>query len=405
MVDFFRALGRSILERWERARFDASAFPELAAAALGERPPSAHVDPMEIVRHVERSDALETQEGPEVDFGEPAITVFRCERFRIDVLFWVDGTTTIHEHAFSGAFHVMQGGSLESRYAFSPTRRLSERLLLGDLALRSVDRLRAGDVRPIHPGAKLVHALFHLDRPSVSVVVRTPRDDGARPQYDYARPGIAFDPYHRTDVMRRRLAILRMLSRTGYADFDTHALYTVQSADAPTAFHLLTGLRPEFRDPASYLAFLQRLRPAHPELVEALVPWEHDQRRTAHIVRLRALAKNAEHRFFLAVLLNVTDRRRILDAVQAEHPTRPASESVLRWIAELARVDRVNAWVAQTAGATAVPAMVDFPVDERTMNVARRMLEDRWSGPTCEGEAAAEQALRASLLVGAMVGP
>jgi hypothetical protein len=35
---------------------------------------------------------------------------------RIEALFWVDGTTSIHQHSFSGAFQVLAGKSIHSRY-------------------------------------------------------------------------------------------------------------------------------------------------------------------------------------------------------------------------------------------------------------------------------------------------
>jgi hypothetical protein len=194
-MDFFRDLGLTILDRWQRADFDGRAFPDIAVAALRERPPSDHVAPMDVVRWVHEAPRLVPQADIETRFGQPPITVFASERFYIDVLFWVDGTTTIHQHRFSGAFHVMEGSSLQSTYRFATERRYSQYLLAGKLELLDVELLTRGDVRAIHAGSELVHALFHLDRPSVSVVVRTRADDFAGPQYTYSRAGLAFDPF------------------------------------------------------------------------------------------------------------------------------------------------------------------------------------------------------------------
>lgn len=398
-MKFFEDLGETILARWQRADFDAHAFPDVAASALSERPPSAHVDPMEVVQWVQDSDAIVRQEGPLVKFGEPAITVYRNEGFHIDVLFWVDGTTAIHQHGFSGAFHVMQGGSIESVYGFEPTHRYSERLMLGDLSLREVHHLKRGDVRPILAGTQFIHALFHLERPSVSVVVRTPTDALAGPQYSYVRPGIAFDPFHETDSMRRRWEILRLLSRSTHSEFEARARATVQRSDAFTAFHLATRLRGCFHEHTAYLSFLESLRPSHERLIDALRIQADDDRRSMHLMTRRALAKSAEHRFFLALLLNLDVRARIVDGVRAELPEREPTNAIVTWIAELAKLDEIATWVGEMASATAA-RILDFRADAVTLEVARAILDGRWEGPANDAQASARRALRESLVVG-----
>ncbi|HEV3192855.1 MAG TPA: hypothetical protein VGY54_20255, partial [Polyangiaceae bacterium] len=90
-MEAFRELGLGILDRWRRSDFDTAVFPEIAAAALNEAPPSAGVEPMDIVRWVLRAPVLTPQTDVDAKFGQPPITVFHCERFDIDVLFWVDG--------------------------------------------------------------------------------------------------------------------------------------------------------------------------------------------------------------------------------------------------------------------------------------------------------------------------
>ena len=44
MDAFFKKLGETILERWKRENFSLVKFPEIAAAALDERPPAKRVD-------------------------------------------------------------------------------------------------------------------------------------------------------------------------------------------------------------------------------------------------------------------------------------------------------------------------------------------------------------------------
>jgi hypothetical protein len=376
-LHFFHELGLAILDRWSRADFDQQAFPEIATAALRERPPSAHVDPFDVVRWVHETSTLVSQADIESKFGQPPITVFRAEGFAIDVLFWVDGTTAIHQHGFSGAFHVLHGSSLQSTYRFTHSRRYSEQLLLGQLGLVDVEWLTRGDVRPILPGSGLVHALFHLDRPSVSVVVRTPSDAFAGPQYSYSRSGLAFDPFAKSEAATRKIQTLDLLYKLDHPDFEPLACAAVQKADAFLAFRILTHLAQRL-EADRYSAFLDRLRPSHADLLEPLKAYAKEERRDEYIILRRRLAKQPEHRFFLALLLNLPDRGHIFAVVRRAFPGPEPAATVLRWLRELAKLDAVNAWVADVANAgagTQDARVLDLRLDEDALGVAGGLLD------------------------------
>ena len=95
----------------------------------------------------------------------------------------MDATASIHQHAFSGAFRVVTGSSLHSEYEFVEQARVSQLLLLGEVRTQRLEALTRGDVRRITSGrAGLVHSLFHLDQPSVTLVIRTYGEPWAQPQ-------------------------------------------------------------------------------------------------------------------------------------------------------------------------------------------------------------------------------
>ena len=101
MYAFFEELGRTILERWKRENFSFVRFPEIARSALDERPPSKQVDLASLMRDFLLSDEQPFQ--TDSDFGEPELVAYSHPRFYIQLLFWMDGTTEIHQHEFSGA--------------------------------------------------------------------------------------------------------------------------------------------------------------------------------------------------------------------------------------------------------------------------------------------------------------
>src|SRR5262245_39839737 len=172
MLDYFDQLGTLVQDRWRSKNLDEARFAEIATDALRELPPAGAVDLAELVRWAVTTDHFVAQQFVE---GVPytPLCVYRNELFFIEVLFWLDGSPRIHEHRFSGAFHVLAGSSIHTQYDFEVYEHINARMLLGDLRLREVEYLTAGDTRPIVAGPRLIHATFHLDRPSVSVRVIT----------------------------------------------------------------------------------------------------------------------------------------------------------------------------------------------------------------------------------------
>ena len=87
------------------------------------------------------------------------LVVYRGDGFYIELLIWVDGSTSIHQHGFSGVFRVIEGSSLHSVYNFRPTRRINSRALVGDIRFISLNYLKTGDQRRITSGpGGLAHA-------------------------------------------------------------------------------------------------------------------------------------------------------------------------------------------------------------------------------------------------------
>src|SRR5205807_1953880 len=135
-------------------------------------------------------------------------------------LFWMDGTTAIHEHAFTGAFGVLHGSSVQSTYSFTPEKAASQRLVVGQTQFLTSELLNRGDIRAIHSGQSLIHSLFHLDRPSVSIVVRSSSKLGdVRPQYFYLKPHLAIYDFDLPSLLVIQTRMLESLARADAMSF------------------------------------------------------------------------------------------------------------------------------------------------------------------------------------------
>jgi hypothetical protein len=330
----FEALGDALGRRWHAAAHDARAFPALAAAALAEARLSERIDFEALTRALLARERLPTQTSLGEDFGEPPVCVYAGESFYIEVLFWLDGLVAIHQHSFSGAFMVLHGSSLETTYRFHEERRVNAATRVGRLEPRDAELLERGAIRPIHAGAELIHATFHLDTPTVSVVVRTHHDAEAGPQLNYQRPGLASDPFHQRAFATKRMQLLRMLQRCGSPSFEAQLEEVLAGADLPLALALVQAL-----DEPGTERVLAAARRVHGAAVEILVPVLAEAARKRTLTALRRRTTDPELRFFLALLLNVARGSDVLRLVAARYPGPDPRDTVVGWVRRLALVD------------------------------------------------------------------
>src|SRR5690242_8768868 len=134
MQALFKQLGDTVLERWKRENFSLAKFPDIARAALDAQPPARKVKLPALVRDFLLSeDQPVTTDSP---FGEPELMVYSQPRFYIPLPFWMNATTAIHQHEFSGAFHVMHGSSIHAHYEFENARPVTPYIRLGNLRMK-----------------------------------------------------------------------------------------------------------------------------------------------------------------------------------------------------------------------------------------------------------------------------
>ncbi len=336
MDAFFAKLGRTVLERWKRVNFSLERFPGIACAALDERPPARHVDLMNLMRGflLDDEQPMQTQSG----FGQPELVVYDHPRFYIQVLFWLDGTTDIHQHEFSGAFHVMHGSSIHAHYDFERARPVTPHFRLGNLRMRKIELLETGRTVPIVSGPRCIHSLFHLDTPSVTVVVRTQHDPGTGPQFNYLPPHIAMDPVYHDALTMRRKQLLAVLEQSGDPAYPKLVREMIAELDFERGFFILQDSMGHLRDLGAWDQALSVFRKKHGRLAAGVAATLEENVRRDVIKDLRIPIAEPEHRFFLALLMHVSTPAELLRLVARRFPDAPPLETVLRWAEELMEV-------------------------------------------------------------------
>ena len=331
---FFNDLGRQVLAQWQKVNFSLEKFPAIARKALEARPPSKHVALPELMREYLLNDEqpLQSMSG----FGQPELIAYENPRFYIQLLFWLDGTTDIHQHEFSGAFHVMHGSSIHAHYTFENARSVTPHLRLGDVRMKQIELLETGRTVSIVSGQSCIHSLFHLDSPSVTVVLRTHNDPGTGPQFNYLPPHLAVDPMHADTLTMRRKQLLDVLEQgddPAYAGLVKEMLGTL---DFERGFFILQHSMAALRDRGEWHAALKLFRQRHGQLAAGVQATLEEGVRRDLIKNMRSTIAAPEHRFFLALLMNAPTRADLLTLVKRRYPKPAPVETVMRWAQELA---------------------------------------------------------------------
>jgi hypothetical protein len=390
MNDYFADLGQAVQVRWKAANFSLPAFPGIATALLEECPPIDHVDLAALVRDflIDDSQPMQSLSG----FGQPELVVYDHPRFYIQVLFWLDGTTDIHQHEFSGAFHVLAGSSVHSHFAFENPQAITAHFQVGDLRLIDTRLLETGATVPIVSGRGCIHSLFHLETPSVTVVVRTRSDPGTGPQFTYLPPHIALDPMQDDALTMRRKQLLDALEQVGDPDYPELVQAMISELDFERGFFILQNGMPHLRAHGAWEEVWNVFEQKHGELAGRVVPTLEEIIRRDGLVDLRGSVEDVEHRFFLALLLSVRSRSQILEMVAQRYPGE-AQETILRWAGELLVTSPSGTWMIDAE----FPDGLSIDPDERP-DVLLRALRALLTGGNTSGVTRGEaRALRDEL--------
>src|SRR5687767_12829572 len=148
-MEIFQNLGAKIEQLWRDKNYDESLFPQVAGKALREANVPEKVSGWEVIQWTMNQTYLPDQRDLHASFGDPPITLYNSPRFHIDVYFWLEGTTAVHQHAFCGAFQVLMGSSIHSWYDFDLQEKINLFTEIGNINLKTVDLLTVGDVQEI----------------------------------------------------------------------------------------------------------------------------------------------------------------------------------------------------------------------------------------------------------------
>ncbi|MFI6309873.1 hypothetical protein ACIBEK_07025 [Nocardia fusca] len=149
----------------------------------------------------------------------------------VEVLNWWGSDINIHDHNFSGVQFQLDGKSIDVKYKYSADVTV-DGLEFGGIAPGAVRLWEPGSTSVVLPGDAEPHIVYHLDEPTVSLLIRThPRPEYST-QHNYFPPGCRADYTVVDNGFRTNLKILRLLDRAQPDDFRECFIRTISRQDA-----------------------------------------------------------------------------------------------------------------------------------------------------------------------------
>jgi len=194
----------------------------------------------------------------------------------------------------------------------------------------------------IHSGDRLIHQLFHLEVPSVTIVVRTYADRDHLPQYQYLPPGLAIDPEDQDPLRIRRIMLLDRMVRGQISGLEDYAQKLIESCEMETLYHAFSTLTYRKAEKELLTELYAKARDRHGEIVDLVRSVCAQERRTRIITALRAKISDREARFLLALLMLMPDRESILTTVRLRAQGEEPLAAIERWLGRISGPETIG---------------------------------------------------------------
>ncbi|WDM15545.1 hypothetical protein J3S85_31025 [Streptomyces lavenduligriseus] len=316
----FSEIEAAVYRHWDRSAEDH--LSEAATRALSAHPELLDFDSADCLQWAIRDHSALPVQSWDFDFGQPAITVVRNKDFRVDLLYWLENASSIHDHITCGAFAAVLGDRLHGVYRFEVAEDLGPWVQRGKLERTTLEIMGEGDVRPIRPD--LIHDLFWLGKPSVTLVVRCAEHPShiGKPR-NYLSPGLAYvgKSHHHSSLVSRRAEALDLIRQADDEMYKDSLLSVLRGEDPSLAFFAFAGAA--LNSPGVLDASLDELQSDDAPFLDLLV------RTRRHIVRRSYFAgvysAGEVSRLPIGLLwaeASTEDAHRLIDAAfPDEHPT------------------------------------------------------------------------------------
>jgi len=173
-------------------------------------------------------------------FSDFHFQIFHNGRFLIEVLNWQGSHVNVHDHDFSGVQFQLKGDSLNVVYDFKEDEKAGA-LRFGELSVRRAEMWREGSRSVVRAGDLDPHSVFHLGKPTTSLLIRTVATPRYGSQSNYF-PTLAAHYYVSDDIQRKKLTALSLLSGQSPSEFRRCFTHFINTQSLSENFFMLLKL-------------------------------------------------------------------------------------------------------------------------------------------------------------------
>jgi hypothetical protein len=145
------------------------------------------------------------------NFSDTPFTLFRNDRFFLDIYFWRLSDTDIHSHHFTGAFKMLKGSQQQLELGFKKNKTLYPFLEQGTIKVKSNKSILVGETQSILLGNDFIHQTFHdATKLTVNLCLRTILVPGHN-LYSFLLNGYSLKNSPYQEVRLRKMSLVRTL--------------------------------------------------------------------------------------------------------------------------------------------------------------------------------------------------
>lgn len=243
-------------------------------------------------------DSIDLQVNNREQFCDLPIILFENSRFRIQLLTWLNASTVIHEHGFYGAFQVVRGSSIERVYRYNEHQEINSKVKIGELEPISFNHRTAGSKVKINGGSDYIHSLYHLEEPTITLIIRTHSLTHLAPQLSYYPNGLALDSWAES----KKSDFLKSISHRDSAGILLRSPEHVRKLLTVCPVNQLVGLCASFTEEVDSVIRDYLCESFEPSVAKCFEGAIQHIRQDSRFVELRQTIKNRNYRALLAAL-------------------------------------------------------------------------------------------------------
>ena len=214
---------------------------------------------------------------------------------------------------------MLHGSSINAEYQFEKHDKINHHFLFGKLSKPNISKLSVGSIKTIYSGDRFIHSVFHLDNPTISIVVRTHQDDDAMPQFEYRGSHICLVK-EISPELTKQIQALKFVFSTDKDDFVKYFTKIYLTAPLDEKYWLIRAL---YTNLCKIPALWQMINQNNNQKTQWIIESVSEEAILSKVINIRTKIQDVELRYFIALLMNIPKWDEVTEFVKKYYENEP----------------------------------------------------------------------------------